>query len=407
MRKRHAAGIGIGLALMFGTGPVEARALLTVCIDRASPLAAMDARIAQAAAVSQGYGLGIEYFDGQGLGDGAFASDSFRKLAGGLCQLVLGFPVDAEAPLLPDGVEATRPYAQTGFVLATRKPQAAGALAGVPVGSTIGVIFETAPNLYFHDHPGLQPRVYRSSAAMIDAVVNGTLAAAMVWQPSLAQHSEAHPGLRKLAIQPLDGAHARWNLVALHGAESSAAATVFEHGIAALHGTGQLVQLLAPYAVDQAADQAAAKPLPAIRPASGKAPVRPAGPGHLLAVAAVPAPPTAGKRPAIYTLEQARSGLMSYAMNCAFCHGAGLEGRTGPALKGEKFASAAANFLVGDIFFVLAMQMPAGKPGSLPKDEYAAVMAYLLQQNGYPAGKTLLDYEQALMSEVQLIYSGP
>jgi hypothetical protein len=39
---------------------------------------------------------------------------------------------------------------------------------------------------------------------------------------------------------------------------------------------------------------------------------------------------------------------------------------------------------------VIANTMPQSDPGSLKPEEYAAVTAYILQQNGYPAGSTAL-----------------
>lgn len=47
----------------------------------------------------------------------------------------------------------------------------------------------------------------------------------------------------------------------------------------------------------------------------------------------------------------------------------------------------AADFLVGDIFFVLAMPNPAGNPHALPKDESAAPMAWLRRENREPTGR--------------------
>jgi hypothetical protein len=42
----------------------------------------------------------------------------------------------------------------------------------------------------------------------------------------------------------------------------------------------------------------------------------------------------------------------------------------------------------------------------LQHDDYVNVMAYLLQQNGYPAGGTKLVFDQALNSQVPLLYHG-
>ena len=50
--------------------------------------------------------------------------------------------------------------------------------------------------------------------------------------------------------------------------------------------------------------------------------------------------------------------------------------------------------------------MPAMAPGSLPKETYVEIMAYLLQQNGYPDGKKPLNFNAADASDVPLIYAG-
>lgn len=50
--------------------------------------------------------------------------------------------------------------------------------------------------------------------------------------------------------------------------------------------------------------------------------------------------------------------------------------------------------------------MPATQPGSLPKDDYVEIMAFLLQENGYPAGSTALTFDQAKQSKVDFIYRG-
>jgi hypothetical protein len=44
---------------------------------------------------------------------------------------------------------------------------------------------------------------------------------------------------------------------------------------------------------------------------------------------------------------------------------------------------------------VIANTMPQSDPGSLKPEEFAAVTAYILQQNGYPAGATALAADSA------------
>jgi mono/diheme cytochrome c family protein len=93
--------------------------------------------------------------------------------------------------------------------------------------------------------------------------------------------------------------------------------------------------------------------------------------------------------PAVYSAAQARSGAAVYARYCSDCHGAALDGVAGPALKGPALHQmAAAQGLTGEsLLTVVAESMPQSEPGSLTSLQYAAVVAYLLQENGYPAGE--------------------
>ncbi len=110
----------------------------------------------------------------------------------------------------------------------------------------------------------------------------------------------------------------------------------------------------------------------------------------------------AAAAPALYTQQQAQAGAAKYADNCEQCHGAQLEGRAGPALRGPAFAPPSANLTVGEIFTMVSQQMPASNPGSLDRQDYVEIIAYLLQQNGYPAGPQALD----TASKAPLVYQG-
>jgi mono/diheme cytochrome c family protein len=112
----------------------------------------------------------------------------------------------------------------------------------------------------------------------------------------------------------------------------------------------------------------------------------------------------AGAPPALYTPAQAQRGHAVFERHCAVCHGAHLEGRVGPALKGEKFASVKAGFTIQQIFDLLSVEMPAYAPGSLTPKQYVQIMAFLLQQNGYPAGRNALTAQIASGSAVALVY---
>lgn len=106
--------------------------------------------------------------------------------------------------------------------------------------------------------------------------------------------------------------------------------------------------------------------------------------------------------PALYTKAQAAAGGKAYTASCAQCHGENLEGGVGPALRGPNLVRLAkkTKLTVGDFFSFMALQMPLNAPGTLPKNQYASIMAYVLARNGYPAGSKALSYDAAMHSNV-------
>ena len=72
------------------------------------------------------------------------------------------------------------------------------------------------------------------------------------------------------------------------------------------------------------------------------------------------------------------------------CHGDKLEGISGPALAGSDFMSKWSGQTVDDLRDIVTTQMPLTSPGSLKPAEVLSVLAYILQQNKYPAGDTAL-----------------
>jgi polar amino acid transport system substrate-binding protein len=120
-----------------------------------------------------------------------------------------------------------------------------------------------------------------------------------------------------------------------------------------------------------------------------------------LALLAGPAFSKTAAPPALYTSAQASAGAKLYAAQCAQCHGANLEGGVGPALTGPNLVRLAnkTKLTVGDFFQFMSLQMPLNAPGSLPKDQYVQILAYILKYNGYPAGSKPLTYAAASNSK--------
>jgi mono/diheme cytochrome c family protein len=109
-------------------------------------------------------------------------------------------------------------------------------------------------------------------------------------------------------------------------------------------------------------------------------------------------------KPALYTAEQAQAGAAVYVQACGGCHGGALEGGGAPELKGAGFnaRAVAQGMTPQSLHEVVANTMPQTDPGGLKPEDYNAVVAYLLQQNGFPAGVTALAPNAPGMKETKV-----
>ncbi len=91
-----------------------------------------------------------------------------------------------------------------------------------------------------------------------------------------------------------------------------------------------------------------------------------------------------------FTLAQAARGKAVYAEKCAACHGPALTGGAAPPLTGPAFEQSwnHPRVTLDDIFFLQRTTMPVNASSSVSPADHAAVFAYILQVNGYPAGQT-------------------
>lgn len=114
------------------------------------------------------------------------------------------------------------------------------------------------------------------------------------------------------------------------------------------------------------------------------------------------APHAISHSPPLYTSAQASQGEKLYAGKCAMCHGANLEGGAGPPLTGPNMTTLGAktHLTVGDMYNYIVSNMPMNAPGSLSKDEYVKITAYILKENGYPAGSKPLTPSSASNAKV-------
>lgn len=101
------------------------------------------------------------------------------------------------------------------------------------------------------------------------------------------------------------------------------------------------------------------------------------------AIAAAPVQGAAG----LYTKEQATRGENVYVHECSECHDGGI---MGPELWGRDFIAQWDGKPVRKLLTTIKETMPAESPGSLNERDLYDVVAFVLSENGQPAGETPL-----------------
>jgi mono/diheme cytochrome c family protein len=84
---------------------------------------------------------------------------------------------------------------------------------------------------------------------------------------------------------------------------------------------------------------------------------------------------------------QVAAGRDVYLRECARCHGPiDGEGITAPALFGVEPAKKLASFQTSQALYTfIRFSMPQDRPGSLPEEDYWAVLAFVLARHGFIA----------------------
>jgi polar amino acid transport system substrate-binding protein len=258
----HAPSLAaLGAMLVFAlTARTASADTIRFCLDKANPTFAIDEAVAKAVAASQAITPVFVVRDSgaiaaPGAGDlKEMAEGSLRdpvkqltKLATN-CDLVMGYPVEADGTRLPAGFAASAPYVGTGFVMVT---------AGAPITTfdtmvashKIGTTFLSLPSAYFTEHTMTAERVYYSNEDTLKALFDGEVDAAMVWQPWLVSALASHPHTLKTA--PLALPDARWEIVALYLPDGNRTpkAREFDAGLRTLARSGKLADVVQPFNV--------------------------------------------------------------------------------------------------------------------------------------------------------------
>jgi len=97
----------------------------------------------------------------------------------------------------------------------------------------------------------------------------------------------------------------------------------------------------------------------------------------------------------VYTAEQATRGRNVFLGSCKSCHAP-------ESHVGANFTRLWVGKPLLDLFKYVSETMPENDPGSLAPESNADVVAYLLQLNAMPAGKSELTAERAVLREIRV-----
>jgi quinoprotein glucose dehydrogenase len=105
----------------------------------------------------------------------------------------------------------------------------------------------------------------------------------------------------------------------------------------------------------------------------------------------------------VYSAQQATAGATLYTRSCIECHGSSLRGgEAGPALVGAGFWNKWSGQSLAALFQITASTMPVNNRGGFSPQQYASLIAFILQQNGLPAGQAAMSNEAAKLVTVKL-----
>lgn len=96
-----------------------------------------------------------------------------------------------------------------------------------------------------------------------------------------------------------------------------------------------------------------------------------------------------------YTPEQADRGESTYQSTCSFCHATSQ-------FSGTTFMRSWGGAPVDQLYQLIASTMPYDSPGSMSRQQYTDVVAYILSLNDLPAGDTELPSDTEALSQIRI-----
>ena len=97
----------------------------------------------------------------------------------------------------------------------------------------------------------------------------------------------------------------------------------------------------------------------------------------------------------IYTEVQVTRGEETYYASCVSCHPKGT-------YAGLSFKTMWGDRPLSDLYDWILNKMPKNDPGTLTPEQSVEVIAYILKENGMPAGKTKMPADEAALKAIRI-----
>jgi mono/diheme cytochrome c family protein len=107
------------------------------------------------------------------------------------------------------------------------------------------------------------------------------------------------------------------------------------------------------------------------------------------------APPPRSARGGVYTAEQAREGMAIFEQQCSRCHSA-------QEYRSPRFQTKWTSRTLHELYLVISTTMPFDQPASLQPRQYAELISFILEVNGFPPGPIALGWEEKALAAITL-----
>ncbi len=97
----------------------------------------------------------------------------------------------------------------------------------------------------------------------------------------------------------------------------------------------------------------------------------------------------------VYSAAQAERGEARFKTSCSACHSPN-------SFSGGAFAEKWSGQTLGEVFDFISNVMPENDPGSLKREDYVNVIAFMLKINNLPAGDADLPTDSAGLKNIQI-----